>query len=263
VTFSAETASGWQQVNLSTPVPIAANTTYTASYYTTVDDYAADENFSWPVYNAPLHGLAGTYVYGGGGEVPTSVWMGSNYAVDIVFTPVSAPSLSSIAVTPTSPSIPAGATQQLTAIGTYGDSSTQDITSQVSWASSSTTTATISPGGLATGVAAGSSNVTASLSGIASPAVVLTVTAGSATCTCTPQVVLSWNAATGATSYNVYKGSVSGGPYVLVATVQAPNLNYVDKFVSNGNTYYYVTTPVVGGVESGYSTELAVTIPTP
>ena len=31
-TFANETASGWQQVNFSTPVAISANTTYVAAY---------------------------------------------------------------------------------------------------------------------------------------------------------------------------------------------------------------------------------------
>lgn len=35
-TFSGESASGWQQVNFSTAVAITANTTYVASYRTTV-----------------------------------------------------------------------------------------------------------------------------------------------------------------------------------------------------------------------------------
>ncbi|MCA1466256.1 DUF4082 domain-containing protein, partial [Bradyrhizobium sp. NBAIM18] len=33
-TFTNETASGWQQVNFSTPVAITAGTTYVASYHT-------------------------------------------------------------------------------------------------------------------------------------------------------------------------------------------------------------------------------------
>ena len=37
----------------------------------------------------------------------------------------------SIAVTPTDPSITKGTTQQFTAIGTYTDATTQDLTSQV------------------------------------------------------------------------------------------------------------------------------------
>ena len=34
-TFTAETATGWQQVSLTTPVAITANTTYVASYHAT------------------------------------------------------------------------------------------------------------------------------------------------------------------------------------------------------------------------------------
>src|SRR5205823_1285719 len=34
-TFNGETASGWQQVNFSSAVPIAANTTYIAAYFST------------------------------------------------------------------------------------------------------------------------------------------------------------------------------------------------------------------------------------
>ena len=33
-TFTNETASGWQQVNLATPVAITANTVYVVSYHT-------------------------------------------------------------------------------------------------------------------------------------------------------------------------------------------------------------------------------------
>ena len=55
----------------------------------------------------------------------------------------SAPTLSSIAVTPANPTILTGGTQQFTATGTYSDSSTQNLTGQVTWASSSTGVATI------------------------------------------------------------------------------------------------------------------------
>ncbi|HET7164260.1 MAG TPA: DUF4082 domain-containing protein, partial [Pseudolabrys sp.] len=43
-TFSNTAASGWQTVNLTTPVTIAANTTYVASYHTT-GAYVATTNF--------------------------------------------------------------------------------------------------------------------------------------------------------------------------------------------------------------------------
>src|SRR5204863_6974708 len=70
-------------------------------------------------------------------------------------------------------------TQQFTAMGTFSDGSTQNLTSTVSWTSSNVASATISSsiptGGLALGVAAGVTNITATsgtISGMAS----LTVT---------------------------------------------------------------------------------------
>ena len=90
-----------------------------------------------------------------------------------------APTLVSIAVTPANPSISAGTTQQFTATGTYSDGGTQNLTTQVSWASSSTANATISnvqgSNGLATGVAQGSATMTATLGSI-NGSTLLTVT---------------------------------------------------------------------------------------
>ena len=90
----------------------------------------------------------------------------------------SAATLQSIAVTPTTPSIAAGATQQFTAIGTYSDNSTKNITTSVTWKSSNTAFATIGAAtGLATGVAAGTTQITATQGSILSPNDPLTVTA--------------------------------------------------------------------------------------
>jgi uncharacterized protein YjlB len=94
----------------------------------------------------------------------------------ITLTVVPTPTLTSIAVTPESPeNLSVGSTQQFIAIGTYSDGSTTDITSQATWSSSDTNVATISSSGLATGVAAGTTDITASLSGVTSPAITLTV----------------------------------------------------------------------------------------
>ena len=57
---------------------------------------------------------------------------------------VTAATLVSIAVTPPTPSIAQGTTQQFTATGTYTDNSTQNLTTQVTWASATTSVATIS-----------------------------------------------------------------------------------------------------------------------
>jgi uncharacterized protein YjdB len=74
---------------------------------------------------------------------------------------VSAPTLASIAVTPASPSITVGTTQQFTATGTFSDGSTENLTSTVTWTSATPATATITAAGLATGVATGTSVIKA------------------------------------------------------------------------------------------------------
>jgi uncharacterized protein YjdB len=89
---------------------------------------------------------------------------------------VSATSLVSIQIAPAAAAIAANTTQQYVATGTYTDNSTQDVSKSVSWSSSDTDVATISTGGLATGVDAGAVNVTASLGGVTSNTSVLTVT---------------------------------------------------------------------------------------
>lgn len=74
--------------------------------------------------------------------------------------------LVSIAIAPASSFLPVNTSQQFTATGTYKDGSTRDLTTLVNWASSSTAAATINASGLANGVAAGSTTISASLGGI-------------------------------------------------------------------------------------------------
>src|SRR5271157_1624270 len=69
--------------------------------------------------------------------------------------------LVSIAVTPANPSIAAGTQQQFTATGTYSGGRKKDLTSSATWTSSAPSVATVSSGGLATGVAAGSTTIKA------------------------------------------------------------------------------------------------------
>ncbi len=170
-TFVNETASGWQQVNFATPVSITANTVYVASYHANTGHYSQDANYfaTTGVDNAPLHALQngvsggnGVYAYGAASVFPSQTFNSSNYWVDVVFSSGPAPTLNSIAVTPANPTIQATTTQQFTATGTYSDGSAQNITNQVTWASATTTVATInSTSGLATGVAAGTSTISA------------------------------------------------------------------------------------------------------
>src|SRR4030042_5288128 len=85
--------------------------------------------------------------------------------------------LTAISVTPTNPSVAKGTAQQFTATGTYSDNTTQDLTTTVTWSSSSTSVATINNAGLATAVEAGTAIITATepASGI-SGSTTLTVT---------------------------------------------------------------------------------------
>jgi uncharacterized protein YjdB len=89
-------------------------------------------------------------------------------------------SLLSIAVTPVNPSIARGTTRQFTAIGTYSDSSTQDLTAAVTWSSSNTAVATVSnvagARGSASGLAVGTAVITAASAGVTG-STTLTVTA--------------------------------------------------------------------------------------
>ena len=85
--------------------------------------------------------------------------------------------LQSISVAPATPSIALGTTQQFTAIGTYSDLSTANITTSVTWASSVPATASIGAStGLAHGVVAGITQITATLGAVASASIPLTVT---------------------------------------------------------------------------------------
>ena len=74
--------------------------------------------------------------------------------------------LQSIAVTPANPSVPKGATEPFTATGTFSDNSTEDLTSQVTWASATPSVATISAAGVATGLTTGTSSISATLGGL-------------------------------------------------------------------------------------------------
>lgn len=79
-------------------------------------------------------------------------------------------------------------------------------------------------------------------------------------------VDLSWNASTSPTisGYNVYRGTVSAGPYVRINSALDSALSYSDSTVQSGQTYYYVTTAIdFTGVESAYSTAVQAVIPFP
>jgi hypothetical protein len=78
-------------------------------------------------------------------------------------------------------------------------------------------------------------------------------------------VDLSWDSGGGQpVGYNVYRGTVSGGPYTMINTSLDSSTNYTDSTVVSGTTYYYVTTEVnAKGQESAYSNIAKAVIPNP
>jgi len=83
---------------------------------------------------------------------------------------VSNATLSSIAVAPSGASLQPNAKLNFTAVGTFSDSSTQNLTGQVTWSSDNTAAATVSnlsgTKGVVKGVAAGTANIIAAMLGV-------------------------------------------------------------------------------------------------
>lgn len=91
VTFTNETASGWQTAQLATPVALAAGTTYTVSYLAPQGRYSVSPGyFTAAKTSGPLTAAAtvnGKYRYAAAGGFPTQTFNSTNYFVDITFVP--------------------------------------------------------------------------------------------------------------------------------------------------------------------------------
>jgi hypothetical protein len=87
-TFTNETASGWQELDFSSPVAITAGTTYVASFFSSTGYPASTSaGLASAVTNGPLTALAGggEYAYGSSNTFPANVYNDNNYWVDVVF----------------------------------------------------------------------------------------------------------------------------------------------------------------------------------
>jgi Domain of unknown function (DUF4082)/Fibronectin type III domain/Bacterial Ig domain len=92
VTFTGETASGWQSATFATPVAVTAGTTYVASYFAPRGHYSATGGgFNTALDNPPLHAHAtttsanGVYTYAATSSFPTNTYNGANYSVDVLY----------------------------------------------------------------------------------------------------------------------------------------------------------------------------------
>jgi uncharacterized protein YjdB len=102
-----------------------------------------------------------------GSALITATLDGVQGSTTVIVTPAT---LTSITVTPTNPSIVKHTTVQLTATGHFSDSTTEDLTSQVSWTTADNTVAKVSDRpmtkGLVTGMHVGSALITATFDGV-------------------------------------------------------------------------------------------------
>ncbi len=93
VTFTNETASGWQSATFATPVTLTPGQIYTVSYHTEVGHYSNTFNFfTSAVTNGPLTAPAsgnGVFAYGSSSVFPTNTYQASNFWVDVMFNPSS------------------------------------------------------------------------------------------------------------------------------------------------------------------------------
>lgn len=76
------------------------------------------------------------------------------------------PTLTTVTVTPSTPSVAVGKTQQMVATGTYDNGTTDTVTDSASWSTSDNTIAMVSSTGLVTGVASGTATISATLNAV-------------------------------------------------------------------------------------------------
>ena len=147
----------------------------------------------------------------------TTIYMHFNKNVTANFSP---PVLVSIEVTPETTSITVGGTQPYTATVTYSDGSAADVTTEADWASSDEGIATIDAG-LATGIAVGSTEITATLDEITSDPATLNVAAP-------PPVLVSIEVTP--ESASIMAGETQ--PYTATATYSDGSVVYITNQVS-------------------------------
>jgi hypothetical protein len=262
VVFSGETASGWQQMNFSSPISIAANTPYVISYLAPKGSYADDQNYSWSTLSStPLHASGtqpGVFAYGSSSSFPAATWQFSNYWVDLAFSPASSPS--SVSTYSLSGNV-SGSAATLTLSGTASGVTKTDGGGNYGFSGLQNGSYTVTPS--QSGYTFTPPTATVSLSNANKTGVNFTATA---TISVQHSVSLSWSASTSTNivGYNVYRGTVSGGPYTRINTSLVAGTAYTDSTVVSGQTYYYVATAVdSNNNESAYSNLAAGTVPTP
>ena len=164
------------------PLSFAKGTTQQLSAVATYSDNSTKDITNTATWSSANDTIASVSTSGAATAVKvgtTTITAASSGVTGAISVQVTPAVLASIAISPSSVSIPMGTTQQFTATGTYSDGSTQDLTASVQWTSSDATVATISMAtstiGLATSVGTGTATISAN-SGSVSGTASLTIT---------------------------------------------------------------------------------------
>jgi hypothetical protein len=287
-TFTNETASGWQQVNLPAPVQIQANTVYIASYWDPNGNNASQQNYFTSQYNnPPLHAVAGSngvYNYNAS-AYPAGSYASTNYWVDVVFTPATSSGSGGggsgtmlLSGSPTNLSfgdVTLGAKSTLPFVITNTGSESVTISQATAGGAGFSIAGPSLPLTLTAGqntsfsisfTPAAAGSVTGAVSVVSNATNSPTASSLTATGANKHSVTLSWAPSTSQniTGYNVYRGSASGGPYSKINSSPVGITTYTDGSVQAAQTYYYVATAVdSAGVESAYSNQVLAAVPSP
>ncbi|NGZ87945.1 ice-binding family protein [Duganella aceris] len=199
-----------------------------------------------------------------GSTVISAAFNGKTATATLTVTPAV---LVSIAVTPQAPTVQIAATRQLAVIGTYSNATTQNLTAGASFVSATPANVRVSTGGLVTGVAAGSSVITASSGGKSATTTVTVSGTAPLSVTVSPA---SATVAIGGSSQFIATATYADNSTALVTgsavwSADSPSIGTVSASglatgVAVGSTNITAT---VGGVTSSAALNVVAVIPSP
>jgi chitodextrinase len=270
VTFSNETASGWQQAYFPSPISISVGKTYIVSYYAPNGGYSQNVGYfsGSGIANSPLFALAagvdganGVYRYGSSGFPTNDAYLSSNYWVDVVFATQAPPPVPTPPAAPTGVSAtPVSSTQIMVAwqasSGATGYRVERSANGGTSWttAGTATTATSFNDIGLAPATTYQYRVIATSPNGNSAPSATVTAkTLPDTTPPTQPQnlvasgayrsITLSWSASTdeggsGLAGYTVWR-STSGAPGTFGWIATVTDTSYTDGGLKKKATYWY------------------------
>jgi hypothetical protein len=270
VTFSNETASGWQQAYFPSPISISVGKTYIVSYYAPNGGYSQNVGYfsGSGITNSPLFALAAgvdganaVYRYGSSGFPTNDAYLSSNYWVDVVFATQAPPPVPTPPAAPTGVSAtPVSSTQIMVAwqasSGATGYRVERSANGGTSWATAGTTTTPTSfnDTGLAPATTYQYRVIATSPNGNSAPSATVTAkTLPDTTPPTQPQnlvaseayrsITLSWSASTdeggsGLAGYTVWR-STSGAPGTFGWIATVTGTSYTDAGLKKKAKYWY------------------------